>query len=245
MEGTRSRPRPASGYLTLALAPLLRLLTLSCSERTRKLVQFDLTRARARRRMPRRVKPWAEYLHVGCGPRRVAGFVNIDVAASELDVDLASGALPFPDESFSAVVAQHVIEHLELRRELLPLLRELRRVLKPGGEIWLSTPDMEKVCRLYVDGHIRELIDDRSTRWTTYSLEGAPDQHFLNDLFHQAGEHRNLLDQQLLNWTLEQTGFSEIERQREADLLLRFPGFPPRRDDFQTLLVLARRSEER
>jgi hypothetical protein len=47
----------------------------------------------------------------------------------------------------------------------------------------------------------------------------------------------------LLSWTLEQTGFSHIERQREADLLVRFPGFPPRRDDVQTLLVRARRSE--
>jgi predicted SAM-dependent methyltransferase len=194
------------------------------------LVSFDFLRARARRRMPRQIIPGVDNLHLGCGPRRVPGFLNIDVASSELDVDLASGRLPFPDGSFAAAVSQHVIEHLELQSELLPLLRDVHRVLKPGGEAWISCPDMKTACRFYVDGRIQLLVDDRRARWPDYSLNATPPQQYLNDLFHQHGEHQNLLDFELLAWALQRAGFSEVQQKTEADLLERFAGFPRRND---------------
>jgi predicted SAM-dependent methyltransferase len=231
--------RIARDYVPALLAPLIRVLLLPCSDRTRMLVTFDFLRARARRRMPRHVIPKTDRLHIGCGPRRVAGFLNIDVADSELDVDLAYGQLPFPDATFATAVSQHVIEHLDLHTELLPLLRDVHRTLKPGGEFWVSCPDMKTVCRVYVDGQIQRLVDDRIARWPDYSLHGTPAQHFVNDLFHQHGEHQNLLDFELLEWALQQAGFVDVERRTEADLLGAFPEFPIRNDDLQTLLVRA------
>ena len=47
-------------------------------------------------------------------------------------------ALPHADGSFDLVVAFEVIEHLENWRELL---REARRVLAPGGQFVVSTPN--------------------------------------------------------------------------------------------------------
>src|SRR5579872_1585437 len=47
-------------------------------------------------------------------------------------------ALPHPDGSFDLVVAFEVIEHLEQWRELL---LETRRVLAPGGQFIVSTPN--------------------------------------------------------------------------------------------------------
>jgi predicted SAM-dependent methyltransferase len=231
--------RIARDYFPVLLAPFLRILTLPCSERTKMLVSFDFLRARARRRMPGRVVPAVERLHVGCGARRVPGFLNVDVAGSELDIDLASGELPFADSTFNAVVSQHVIEHLDLHGELLPLLRDIHRVMKPAGEIWLSCPDMNTVCRLYVDGRAQALVDDRRARWPSYSLNGTPAQHFVNDLFHQHGEHQNLFDFELVSWALRATGFRNVEQKTERDLLSRFPDFPVRNDDLQTLLVCA------
>jgi SAM-dependent methyltransferase len=46
-------------------------------------------------------------------------------------------ALPFPDESFDAVTCFEVIEHVEVPRQLV---RELARVLRPGGLLCVSTP---------------------------------------------------------------------------------------------------------
>ena len=206
---------------------------------------FDVVRLRARLLHRRRVAPPTPRLHLGSGSRKVAGWHNVDVLSSDYDVDIASGLLPWPDASFDAVVSQHVIEHLELEEELLPLLRELHRVMKPNGEIWLSCPDMEKVCRAYVTDHAASLNDDRKRRMPGQALpEGMPTQHFVNWLFHQAGEHKNLFDFALLQWALHQAGFSNCRRSNEAELLARFPEFPVRNDDFQSLYVVAQRTAQ-
>ncbi|MBU1695346.1 MAG: class I SAM-dependent methyltransferase [Verrucomicrobia bacterium] len=167
------------------------------------------------------------------------GFLNVDARAGDEQVDLAAGNLPWDNGVFDVIVGQHVIEHFDLVSELIPLLRELRRVSKDGAEIWLSCPDMEKVCRSYVNGTLGQLIADREKRLGDLDLGQAPDQHMVNFLFHQWGEHRNLFDFGLLKWALEQTGFGSCTRTSEKQFLGRFPSFPPRKDDLQSLYVHA------
>ncbi len=53
--------------------------------------------------------------------------------------DLASGPLPFGDQTFAAVFAGEIIEHLVDTTEFLD---ELRRVLVPGGVAVLTTPNL-------------------------------------------------------------------------------------------------------
>jgi SAM-dependent methyltransferase len=52
-------------------------------------------------------------------------------------VDIDASPFPFPDQTFDAVVASHVIEHL---RNPLLLLDEAFRVLKPQGLLYLECP---------------------------------------------------------------------------------------------------------
>jgi len=52
--------------------------------------------------------------------------------------DVTEG-LPFPDASFECVIAGEIIEHVPNPDALL---REIRRVLIPGGTLVLSTPNM-------------------------------------------------------------------------------------------------------
>jgi SAM-dependent methyltransferase len=49
--------------------------------------------------------------------------------------------LPFEDESFDVVISNHVIEHVGDESSQLLHLRELRRVLKPGGRGYLAVPN--------------------------------------------------------------------------------------------------------
>ncbi|MEU9114353.1 methyltransferase domain-containing protein [Streptomyces sp. NPDC048483] len=164
------------------------------------------------------------------------------MSGSERDIDLAAGRLPFPDGSVTAVVMQHVVEHLELHRQLVPLFQELQRVCTDDAVLWISCPDLAKVCAAYATDRGQALKEDRCRRWPEYTLGGAPVQQFINDLFQARGRHRNLFDLELLTWALGQAGFSAVERIEEADLLAAHPEFPPRHDDEQSLYVRARKS---
>ena len=56
-----------------------------------------------------------------------------------------NGALPYTDQSFAAVAAVELIEHLENPRRLI---RESHRVLKPGGVALVTTPNLESFTSL-------------------------------------------------------------------------------------------------
>jgi predicted SAM-dependent methyltransferase len=210
------------------------------SPRTVRLMKFDTLRLAARLKHPTTpITPPVTRLHFGCGKRIVNGWVNADVVDADVLVDLAGGRLPWKDSVFESSVSQHVIEHLELASELLPLLHELRRIAKPNAELWLSCPDMEKVCRSYTE-HKGEDLRREFIRLFPKSKDcPEPPQHVINSVFHQEGEHKNLFDFDLLRYACETSGFGECQQLTEADFLKQYPDFPPRDDDWHTIYVRA------
>jgi SAM-dependent methyltransferase len=80
-------------------------------------------------------------LHLACGPKYKAGWVNVDFSArADLQLDLRR-RLPFADGSCELVYAEHFLEHLDYPNEALDFLRECRRVLRNGGRIRIGVPD--------------------------------------------------------------------------------------------------------
>jgi SAM-dependent methyltransferase len=63
--------------------------------------------------------------------------------------DLRHG-IPYDDESFDAVYHSNFLEHLE-RGDAEQLLRECRRVLRPGGILRVVVPDLAVQARAYLD----------------------------------------------------------------------------------------------
>jgi SAM-dependent methyltransferase len=57
------------------------------------------------------------------------------------DVDL-QGTLPYPSSSLDLVILAEVIEHLENHR---PVLAEIGRILRPGGHLILTTPNIARL----------------------------------------------------------------------------------------------------
>jgi len=51
-------------------------------------------------------------------------------------------SLPFKDSSFDSIVSLETIEHFNVNDQKL-YLQELKRVLKPEGKLWLSTPNSQ------------------------------------------------------------------------------------------------------
>ncbi|RME40373.1 MAG: class I SAM-dependent methyltransferase [Deltaproteobacteria bacterium] len=57
-------------------------------------------------------------------------------------LDMNAPALPFADQSFDGIACVEGIEHIE---NFFALIRELRRILKPSGVLFLTTPNMNKL----------------------------------------------------------------------------------------------------
>jgi SAM-dependent methyltransferase len=58
--------------------------------------------------------------------------------------------LPHSDSVFDAVFLFHIVEHLTTT-EAESFLKEIYRILKPSGIVRLSTPDLEDICRAYLN----------------------------------------------------------------------------------------------
>ncbi|MER8427840.1 methyltransferase domain-containing protein [Mesorhizobium sp. M1403] len=211
--------------------------------------RWDMIRLKARRQTPKMLKRYVSQngalptnLHLGCGTRKVDGWLNCDISGSDINIDLACGDLPFPNSVFEAVCSQHVIEHLRIRTELEPLLLELSRCIKPGGEIWLSCPDIYKVCKNYMHDKGASMVSDRYGRWPNSEALDYPDSMVVNWIFFQDGQHKNLLDADLLSFILIKAGFTNIRLTSEKEFLDRFPAFPSRNDDFISLYMMAEKA---
>ncbi len=55
----------------------------------------------------------------------------------------------FADESWDELYASHVLEHVTQAR-FAPTLGGLYRILRPGGKLMISVPDLEILCRLFI-----------------------------------------------------------------------------------------------
>jgi predicted SAM-dependent methyltransferase len=160
-------------------------------------------RALARARRPLR-------LQIGGGGNPLPGWLNSDLIAGEIHLDLRR-RLPLPDGSVEFVFGEHVIEHLP-EPAGARLLRELHRVIRPGGVVRLTTPDLKRIIAIYEDRNDVVSRDDyaRFLDGVTGKRHERPAQ-ILNDYLRLWG-HRHVYDEQDLRARLLEAGFSSVER---------------------------------
>lgn len=70
---------------------------------------------------------------------RLASLIDIDVVACDIEMQ----PLPFSDNHFDEIFFNEVFEHLRI--DPIHSLSEILRVLKPGGRLWLSTPNLRSL----------------------------------------------------------------------------------------------------
>jgi hypothetical protein len=81
-------------------------------------------------------------LNLGCGQRRFDGYVNVDrFGEPDLRHDLESIPWPWPDDSVSEIIMEHVLEHLGRDGTVyLNIWKEIYRVCRDGATIRIAVP---------------------------------------------------------------------------------------------------------
>ena len=92
-------------------------------------------------------------LNWGCGGEGAPGWINADLKKGpgiDISGDIRDG-LPLESDSLDYVVTVHALPEIHYT-ELVDVLRELRRVLKPGGTLRIAVPNIDRAIDAYRRG---------------------------------------------------------------------------------------------
>ncbi|WP_254566724.1 methyltransferase domain-containing protein [Oscillatoria sp. HE19RPO] len=120
----------------------------------------------------------------------------------------ASNLSQFESDSVDVIYASHVLEHFHhsLNNELIDTLKEWHRVLKPGGKLLLSVPDLKALCWLYLHPNMTPIERLHLMR----ILYGGQ--------INQYDVHKVGFDAETLAFYLEEVGFKDYEPVSEFNL---------------------------
>lgn len=112
------------------------------------------------------------------------------------------------------VYASHVLEHVH-QNEVLGVLKGFARLLKPGGQLLISVPDMDTLCRHYLDPRLTPQQRHHVMRMMFGGQTDAHDFHYVGFNF------------EFLSGLLQQAGFGFIERVERFGLFQDTSNFAP------------------
>jgi predicted SAM-dependent methyltransferase len=137
-------------------------------------------------------------LHLGCGKRDFGTeWISIDGGDFPHLHSHDITKLDFKDNTVDLIYSSHVLEYFD-RVEVIDVLNEWKRVLKPNGILRIAVPDFESMVKLYLSGK--------------YNLE-----NFLGPIFgkmemsDEVIYHRTTYDYNSLKKILEKVGFLDIK----------------------------------
>jgi predicted SAM-dependent methyltransferase len=137
-------------------------------------------------------------LHLGCGKRYLPGFVHVDIADfPHIDHRARVDKLPFvADESVELIYCSHMLEYRD-RFQVMNVLAEWRRVLKPDGVLRLAVPDFDALIEVYKrTGDITKILGP---------LFGRMDVGLEEPIY-----HRTVYNLASLREVLESAGFKDV-----------------------------------
>ena len=106
----------------------------------------------------------------------------------------------FPDACCEDIYASHVLEHVSYQGELDAVLAGFLRILKPGGRVRVSVPDMHMMAKFLANP----------------DLELEKRYHVMRILFggqiNEFDYHKVGFDEGILRMFLDRAGFSDVSR---------------------------------
>ena len=152
-------------------------------------------------------------INLGCGKNYIPGFVHVDLddyphIDNRSDVrDLSF----FSDNSADLIYSSHTLEYFD-RYEVIDVLKEWYRVLKPKGILRIAVPDFEaivKVYQKYKDLDYQGILGPLYGRWP-YKSTGEE----VGIIY-----HKTTYDFKSLKKVLKQAGFINIKRYNWRDTI--------------------------
>lgn len=182
-------------------------------------------------------------LNIGSHSVRVDGFKNVDILALDnVDIVMDITEIPwvgvdpngkrvegtgevfrgvFMNDSVDEILLVEVLEHISFH-DTQKVLREIYRVLKPGGKLHIQVPDCGSMMEMYVRGEINEAIPHKPESveqvLTLRNLTGGR-VHPRRWLMAFCGAqkygvpdiHKNIFTKEIMQDNLEEAGFEKID----------------------------------
>lgn len=149
-------------------------------------------------------------LNLGCGDKVLEGFINVDVAparkGNEPDIISDIKNLSVIEDNYAdEVMAIHVVEHFYYW-EVFDLLKEWKRVLKPGGKIILECPNILHAAKMLLKNPSEATSSTAAaSMWVMYGDPGWKDPLMC---------HRWGYSPDSLKKVLEEVGFKDVMQER-------------------------------
>tara|TARA_B100000900_G_scaffold415480_1_gene445506 strand:- start:5843 stop:6505 length:663 start_codon:yes stop_codon:yes gene_type:complete len=168
-------------------------------------------------------------LNLGSGPTKgKSGWVNVDLIGADINHDLAKG-IPLKDNTVDAVYSSHVFEHIPYS-DLIHVINEIRRILKPGGRLLVCVPNAGLYLRAYFNNEMFLNYDEMFSP-AAVNTNSKIDQ--LNYIAYLNGDHTFMFDEENIINIFKMCNFNNVEFRDfnpEIDLLER---------DFESMYIQA------
>ena len=154
----------------------------------------------------------AKRLNLGCGNHPLEGFINVDLNPKWADVvaDIRDLSV-FGTDSVDEIVASHVIEHFYLW-EVQDILIEWKRVLRPGGTLYVECPNIHNCALMLLHGG----FTDQMHMWGFF---GDP-SHKEPLMCHKWGYNPDTLAKELLTAGFVNPGTAKVSKSHWRDMRL-------------------------
>jgi SAM-dependent methyltransferase len=165
-------------------------------------------------------------LHVGCGPndgRRlherfkspewhelrldINPRMEPDIVASMLDME------PVPSRSVDAVYSSHNLEHV-FAHEVSTALAEFLRVLRPGGGVLVTMPDLQSIADRIARGRLEDPMYETPTGLSIAPLDVLYGHGAAIAVGNEFMAHRTGFTARTLTHRLQAAGFCDVEVRR-------------------------------
>jgi len=168
--------------------------------------------------LPPAVPRSAKVLDIGCGggqtliaayPDRLTYGIDLDEDALRLGQSLTDRicfvrgdgeSLPFAGNSFDMVLARVSLPYMRIG----PTIREMRRVLRPGGEIWITLHIFRSVWRQACESSVKGWI------FFVYIVLNSMLLHLAQKEFSFFGRNESFQTERGIRRLLERNGFDDI-----------------------------------